>query len=393
VNNGEMKYYLLILMVFSSDLLAQKIRVATFNVSMEADNYISADADPKGDELFVALADPEHPQIKNIAEIIQRVRPDIILLNEFDYSPNLNTAVYPFIKNYLSKSQQGAKAISYPYFYLAPVNTGVNSGVDLNNDGKKSGREGDAFGYGKYPGQYGMVLLSRYPIVSSEVRTFQRFLWKDMPSGLLTTIKNESGQQWYSEEAQSIFRLSSKSHWDVPVKVNDEVIHILASHPTPPVFDGPEDRNGKRNHDEIRFWSDYISGGSEAAYIYDDQNQKGGLTGDRFVIVGDLNSSQNEGDSIKSGITRLMSHSKVIGGLTPKSVGAVENDPENRFSSSHTAAWKMQVDYVLVGNNGLDSKDSGVFWPTRRSPLYRLVESRKASSDHRLVWVDLLIQK
>ncbi len=72
------------------------------------------------------------------------------------------------------------------------------------------------------------------------------------------------------------FRLSSKSHWDVPVKVGNKTIHILASHPTPPSFDGAEDRNGKRNHDEIRFWKDYISDSSNQ-YIYDDKGVKGGF--------------------------------------------------------------------------------------------------------------------
>jgi endonuclease/exonuclease/phosphatase family metal-dependent hydrolase len=393
VNNNAMKYFILVLMMISTDLLSQQIRVATFNVSMEADNYVSRDTAPRGDELFVALASAKHPQIKNIAEIIQRTRPDIILLNEFDYSADSQKGIQAFVTNYLNRSQQGAEAISYPYFYLAPVNTGVDSGADLNNDGLKSGKEGDAFGYGKYPGQYGMVLLSRYPIMTSDIRTFQQFLWKDMPNGLLTSIQDPAGQQWYSSEAQSVFRLSSKSHWDVPVNVNGAVIHILASHPTPPVFDGPENRNGKRNHDEIRFWSDYITGGNEAAYIYDDKEKKGGLRGKRFVIVGDLNSSQDEGDSIKSGIKGLLSHPKVMPDLLPRSKGADENDPKNPISYSHTAAWKMQVDYVIVSKSGLLSSNAGVFWPTKDSNLYRLVESRKASSDHRLVWVDLKIEQ
>jgi hypothetical protein len=38
-------------------------------------------------------------------------------------------------------------------------------------------------------------------------------------------------------------------------------VHFLVSHSTLPVFDGPEDRNGRRNFDEIRFWADYISPG------------------------------------------------------------------------------------------------------------------------------------
>ena len=61
-----------------------------------------------------------------------------------------------------------------------------------------------------------------------------------------------------------MFRLSSKSHWDVPIRIGRETVHFLVSHPTPPVFDGPEDRNGTRNHDEIRFWADYVGPTSHA---------------------------------------------------------------------------------------------------------------------------------
>ena len=68
---------------------------------------------------------------------------------------------------------------------------------------------------------------------------------------------------WYSPDELDVFRLSSKSHWDVPVRLPDgRILHLLASHPTPPVFDGSEDRNGRRNHDEIRFWADYVTPGA-----------------------------------------------------------------------------------------------------------------------------------
>ena len=36
-------------------------------------------------------------------------------------------------------------------------------------------------------------------------------------------------------------------------------MHVLVSHPTPPTFDGPEDRNGLRNADEIAFWKQYVA--------------------------------------------------------------------------------------------------------------------------------------
>jgi hypothetical protein len=45
-------------------------------------------------------------------------------------------------------------------------------------------------------------------------------------------------------EELEVFRLSSKSHWDVPIVIGRKTVHFLVSHPTPPVFDGPEDRNG-----------------------------------------------------------------------------------------------------------------------------------------------------
>ena len=61
-------------------------------------------------------------------------------------------------------------------------------------------------------------------------------------------------------QEQAVLRLSCKIHWDVPVQIGSETVHFLVSHPTPPAFDGPEDRNGRRNHDEIRFWADYIPG-------------------------------------------------------------------------------------------------------------------------------------
>ena len=83
-----------------------------------------------------------------------------------------------------------------------------------------------------------------------------------MPGNLIPT-------PFYSPDEVEILRLSSKSHWDVPIQIGKKVVHFLVSHPTPPVFDGPEDRNGRRNHDEIRFWADYISPG-KAGYIYDD---------------------------------------------------------------------------------------------------------------------------
>ncbi|MDU0352874.1 endonuclease/exonuclease/phosphatase family protein [Paraglaciecola aquimarina] len=382
------------LMVVAMSQLAQaeQIRVATFNVSMDATNYVEDVNSITGDELFERLATGEHQQIKNIAEIIQHVRPDIILLNEFDYTDDDTKGVLAFTKNYLAKSQHGKQPIDYPYYYTAPVNTGVGSGHDLNKDGVASGTKDDAFGFGFYPGQYGMVLLSRFPIDKAQVRTFQLFKWQDMPNNTLTTIADENGQPWYSAQAQQDLRLSSKSHWDVPINVNGQTLHVLASHPTPPVFDGPENRNGKRNHDEVRFWVDYISGGQQAGYIYDDKGHTGGFSGQRFVVMGDLNSSMSEGDSHKQAIVDLLTHTKVNADIIPKSKGGKAHTPNNHLAATHTAGWRMRADYALPAKAGLTVQHAEVFWPTKDDALYRLIKDRSSSSDHRLVWLDLVLE-
>ena len=76
------------------------------------------------------------------------------------------------------------------------------------------------------------MLLSRYPILEHKARTFQKFLWKDMPGALLPDDANTpEPADYYNAEQLDVFRLSSKSHWDVPVLIGHSVVHILAAHP------------------------------------------------------------------------------------------------------------------------------------------------------------------
>jgi endonuclease/exonuclease/phosphatase family metal-dependent hydrolase len=374
-------------MAIATSAVATELTVATFNVSMEAENYVERG---EGDTqvLIERLASGDEPQIRNIARIIQTVRPDIILLNEFDYIENEDEGVAAFVRNYLNVSQGGAEAIDYEHYFYAPVNTGRPSAYDLDRDGKASGKAGDAWGFGMYPGQYGMVILSRYPIERDAVRTFLDFKWKDMPQHL--QISDEDGNPWYAADAWSEFPLSSKSHWDVPVNVEGTQVHVLASHPTPPVFDGPENRNGIRNHDEIRFWADYIEGRD---YFYDDSGERGGLEeGAPFFILGDLNASPDEGDAIAAGIRHLLSRDQVQGEIVPMSVGGAEHAPDNPNAASHTAGWGMRADYALASRNGVRVDNSGVFWPAADEDDYELVASRAASSDHRLVWLRVTLR-
>nr|MDT0660741.1 endonuclease/exonuclease/phosphatase family protein [Micromonospora sp. DSM 115978] len=378
-----------------------QVRFATFNASL---NRGAAGA------LRTDLSTPGNAQAATIAEIVQRTRPDVLLVNEFDYDP---LAAKLFQDNYLSVGRNGAKPIRYPYRFIAPSNTGVASGFDLNNDGTAVTQPGapgygdDALGFGFFPGQYGMVVYSRYPIDHRRIRTFQNFRWKDMPGALLPDDPTTAAPaDWYSPQELAVVRLSSKSHWDVPVRIGRETVHFLVSHPTPPVFDGPEDRNGRRNFDEIRFWADYVSPW-RGRYIYDDEGHRGGLRpGSSFVIAGDLNSDPLDGDSIPGAAQQLLDSPWVNTRSTPSSAGAVEaaalqgggNATHGSDPAYDTADFadvpgpgNLRADYVLPSRR-LAVRDSGVFWPTADDPLSRLTGTFPfPSSDHRLVWVDLRV--
>jgi hypothetical protein len=78
-----------------------------------------------------------------------------------------------------------------------------------------------------------MLILSRYPVETADVRMLQHFLWQDMPGARLPDDADTAApQDWYSPEELAVLPLSSKSHWDVPVNVNGEIVHILAAHST-----------------------------------------------------------------------------------------------------------------------------------------------------------------
>jgi predicted extracellular nuclease len=376
------------------------VRIATFNASLNRST---------AGELIDDLSTATDTQAQAVAEIIQRVNPDILLINEFDYDAT-GYAAELFQENYLGISQNGVDPVEYSYVYFAPSNTGIASGFDLDNNGNiasipgQSGYGNDAFGFGNFPGQYGMVLYSKLPIQFQDVRTFQFFKWQDMPDALLP-VDPTTGEAWYSQAELEAFRLSSKSHWDIPIEVDGEIIHLLASHPTPPVFDGLEDRNGTRNHDEIRFWADYISPG-ENDYIYDDGGTFQGFAGgERFVILGDQNADPVDGDSVDGAILQLLNNPLINTSLTPSSDGGADaSERQEQANDNHQGApiydtadfgdappssGNLRVDYVLPSTN-LDLVDAGIFWPTSDDPLFSLVgEGGSVTSDHRLTWIDV----
>ncbi|MFG0326597.1 MAG: endonuclease/exonuclease/phosphatase family protein [Phycisphaerales bacterium JB037] len=384
------------------------IRVMTFNL----EDVRTAD-----------LLDPEHPRLRALAETIQRIRPNILFLNEIAYDlpggpgvpadAEAGQNAKRFVENFLSRSQApGLEPMEFAAF-MAPSNTGMPSGFDLDNDGEivtrypapepneAGGRPGaqtdagraygnDCWGFGTFPGQYAMALLvdPRLEIVEDGVRTFQLLPWSYMPGAVLPKSADEEGGGWYSEEELGFMRLSSKSHWDVPVRLpNGAVVHVLGSHPTPPAFDGAEQRNKRRNHDEIRFWADYLEG---ASYVVDDAGGRGTLRrGALFVIVGDLNADSREGTGFGNPMRDLL--------LGQRRVGAFEAPVADLdlpdLEPTDTALWGKQVDYVIPSRE-IRVLRSGIWRHEGVGPGARRMKAESASgfaSDHFPVWADLSV--
>jgi Endonuclease/Exonuclease/phosphatase family len=393
-----------------------QIRVATFNASLNRNTL---------GQLASDLSTTTNNQAKRVAEIIQRAAPDIILINEFDYDASNPTgptsALTRFHDNYLAVSQNGQAVLNYPYRYVAPSNTGVPTGAtavvdgDFDNNGTVDTTPGDqsygndCFGFGEFPGKFSFAVYSKFPILTAQIRTFQLFKWKDMPGASLPT-------GWYTASELNIFRLSSKNHVDLPIELKPgHVLHLLTSHPTPPAFDGAEDRNGHRNFDEIRLWADYIN---NASYLRDDAGVAGGIDDDqRFIILGDMNADPKDGDSLVVGgvraINQLRNHPRVNASFNPSSPGGTQQsqiqggvnashqgDPAldtSDFFDGSGGAGNLRVDHILPSKVGLNPVGGGVFWPLNTDPAFGVLylsasqTQSNQTTDHRLVWMDFAV--
>jgi hypothetical protein len=256
-----------------------------------------------------------------------------------------------------------AAGADYPHVLALRPNTGVPTGLDLDGDGR-SWRARDAQGYGMFNGQGGMAILSRHPF--GPVGDFSALLWSDLPGSAAEGV--------LPPEALPVLRLASVAAWDVEIRLPDGPFHLLATHASPPVFDGPEDRNGWRNHDELRFWRLYLDGWTPDGHA--------AFAAARFAIVGTLNLDPARGEGRRGALAGLLDHPRLQDPVPTRPGGSAE-----------TADWpepvpgNLRVDYILPAA-GLSVVDAGVLWPEDEAadPSLSVVA---AASDHRLVWVDL----
>ena len=308
----------------------------------------------------------EDDQIAAVVAVIATADADILLLQgiDHDYEGHALAALAGLL------DRAGAP---YPYRLSLRPNTGIPTGLDIDGDGRL-GRPRDAQGYGRFTGQGGMALLSRHPI--GAVRDHSAFLWRDLPGG--------QGRAVLSPEALAVQRLASVAAWQVTVEVAGTELTLLTMHASPPVFDGPEDRNGLRNEDELWFWLRQLDGWSPD-----------GLPppAPPFVLMAVLNVDPQDGDARRGALAAALAH-PLLQDPQPESAGGAEDG-----DATDTADWpepdpgNLRADYILPWS-GLDIAGAGVFWPAREDPDRALLggSDGNGASRHRLVWVDLMLE-
>jgi len=213
----------------------------------------------------------------------------------------------------------------------------------------KAGGARDGQGYGRFFGAGAMAILSRYPVLRTDVQDYSDFLWRDLPDALLPQT---DGAPFPSAAAQEVQRLASHGAWVVPLDIPDQApLTLLTFYATPPVFDGPEDRNGKRNHDEILFWDHYLAG------------TFGPPPTDRFILLGDANLDPAKGEGLRAAIQTLLDH--------PALQDPLAGQPTVTFDG----LGDMRVDYLLPSTD----------WRVVAAGVAR----DPAASRHGVVWADL----
>lgn len=236
----------------------------------------------------------------------------------------------------------------FPYRFALAPNAGVPTGLDIDGNGWR-GDARDAQGYGRFVGDGGMAILSRFAVIEDKVQDHSDLLWRDLNGGELPI---SAGQPFLNAQVQDTLRLSSTGHWVVPLQLpDDQVLTLMVFAATPPVFDGPEDMNGLRNRDELRLWGN----------ILDVSPPEG------FVVVGNANLDPVKGAGLRDAMVNFLRRP----------------DLQDPHSGQPNADWgadgpgQLRVSYVLPSTDW-QIADAGTFWP-----------EGETAGPHRLVWVDL----
>lgn len=346
------KRIVLLAALAASPTAAETLRIATWNASL----------DRAGPGLLVkALDEGKDPQAEAAIRVLVALDADVILLTSVDYDRG-------GVALGLLADRLRAKGLDYPHHFAFRPNTGMQTGFDVDGNGRL-GDARDAQGFGLFSGNAGMAILSRLPLNADAARDLSGFLWRDLPGSLSQDPPELAGAQ----------RLATTGFWDVPVETASGPLHLLAWHATPPVFDGPEDRNGRRNHDEAAFWGLFLDGKLPMP-----------PPDTPFVLLGDGNLDPADGDGLRDGIAGLLAHPAV---QDPKPRGGQDRTDPGQYGDPgldtvlYPDLGGLRLDYVLP-SAGLTVSAAGVLWPPATDPL---MADLVAASRHFPVWVDITL--
>lgn len=326
---------------------AETLRVATWNLGL----------DRAGPGLLVDdLVDQKDPQIDAILRVLAVLDADVLLVTGFDYDGQ-GVALRLL-----------AERSGYAHQFAFRPNTGMQTGFDVDGNGQV-GDPRDAQGFGLFSGQGGMAVLSRLPLDTAGARDFSAFLWRDLPGALLP-----DGMAPGLAEVQ---RLATTGFWDVPVLTASGPLHLLAWHATPPVFDGAEDRNGRRNHDEAAFWQLFLKGALPMP-----------PPDGPFVLLGDGNLDPMDGDGLPAALQALLAD-PALQDPQPRGTHSRREPVHSGDPALDTAFYAdlggLRLDYVLPAQ-GLKVTGAAVLWPVDTDPL---LPDLTLASHHFPVWVDI----
>ncbi|GAA6209954.1 endonuclease/exonuclease/phosphatase family protein [Cognatishimia sp. WU-CL00825] len=322
---------------------AERLRIATYHTELHRN----------GPGVMLRDITRGDAQVVSILNVIAAADPDIVVLQGIDHD------THEFGLSAL-KFRLADLGLDLMFQYAPPSNSGLQTGLDIDGDGRLLEPE-DAQGYGEFLGQRGIAVLSRYPIDQRNIQNFNALTWQDFAAA---TSLDQGFLQATSAEIQETIRLSSTTHSVIPIAIGQQSLRLLTYHATPPVFDGPEDRNGVRNAHENLFFPFFLDG-----YF-------GSAPNNSFVIAALANIDPMRGEGHLSVIQSLLMNPRVQAPLGHRRVPTADwPNPPGR----------LRVSYLLPSSD-IKVLDSGVFTQDQH-PVQS--DDIVNASRHRLVWVDI----